>query len=83
MITEKKMEMPELWQALLSGKYDLANQMINRGANINELKKVEIDYERTLFHFAVMRRNVQCIRVLPNLGANINGRDSSGFKPLH
>ena len=82
-ITEKKMEIPELWEALLSGKYDLANQMINRGANINELKKVELYSEMTLLHYAAWKGNLQCIRVLANLGANVHARDNRNLTPLH
>ena len=77
---------PELWIALLSGEYYLATQMISYGANINEPAMVddEIDYEVRLLHYAVVvTSDVQCIRVLVNLGANVNARDTMHLTPLH
>ena len=79
----KKMDVPELWTALLSGQYDLANQMISRGANINEARETELNTVTTLLHYAVMKSDVQCIRVLANLGANFNACDSKNCTPLH
>ena len=67
---------------MLSGQYDLANQMISRGANVNEPTTTE-DSGMTLLHFAVMMNDIRCIRVLANLGANFNARDSNKCTPLH
>ena len=77
------MDMPKLWAALLSGEYDLANHMISRGANVNEPTETENDPETTLLHYAVELRNIQCIHILANLGANFNARDSNNCTPLH
>ena len=77
------MGMPKLWGALLSGQYGLANQMIYHGADVNEPTKTKIDSAATLLHFAVEKRDVQCIRALANLGANFNACDSWNRTPLH
>ena len=77
------MDMPKLWAALLSGEYDLANHMISRGANVNEPTETENDPETTLLHYAVEKRNIECIRVLANIGANFITRDSENRTPLH
>ena len=75
--------MPELWTALLKGEYDLANQMIDRGANINEAIETKFNFVTTLLHYAVEKSDVEFIRVLINLGANINARDGDNLTPLH
>ena len=77
------MDVPELWTALLSGQYDLANQMIDRGANVNESIKTNFDPMTTFLHYAVATSDVRCIRVLANLGANFNAGDSKNCTPLH
>ena len=77
------MDVPELWTAILSGQYYLANQMISRGANVNEYTRTEGDPMTTLLHYAVLTSDVRCIHVLANLGANFNARDSRNFTPLH
>ena len=81
------MEVPKLWTALLCGKYYLAKQLINRGANINEPAVVgqAENYEATLLHYAaaVTTSDVKRIRVLVSLGANVNARDSMNLTPLH
>ena len=77
------MAVPKLWTAILSGQYDLANQMISRGANVNEPTKTKDDPVTTLLHYAVMINDIRCIRVLANLGANFNARDSKNCTPLH
>ena len=77
------MHVPELWTAILSGQYDLANEMIFRGANVNEPTETEDDPVTTLLHYAVGLNDVRCIRVLAKLGANFNARDSKNRTPLH
>ena len=82
------MDVPELWKALLSEQYDLANEMICNGANVNETtikqdNKTKSNIEVTLLHYAVEMTNIKCIRILANLGANFNARDSWNRTPLH
>ena len=77
------MDVPELWTAILSGHYDLAKQMISRGANVNQPIKTENDPVTTLLHYAVAKNNVRCIRVLADLGADFNARGKNNRTPLH
>ena len=77
------MDIPELWKTLLLGKYDLENQMICNGANVNETRITTSNNAVTLLHDAVELNNIQCIRMLANLGADFNARDSWNRTPLH
>ena len=57
--------------------------MIYRGANVNEPIKTKGGDMVMLLHYAVSKSDVRCIRVLANLGANFNARDSWNRTPLH
>ena len=74
-----------LWTAVLKEDYDLASQLIGRGANVNELRIINhlSIAEITLLHYATITINVKLIRLLINYGANCNARDSLMCTPLH
>ena len=72
-----------LCTALLSGQYDLVNQMIYWWANINETKEIKFRSVTTLLHYAVTKSGGEWIRILSILGADFNTRDSENRTPLH
>ena len=72
----------ELWGAILRGEYDLVNQLICSGANVNDRVNNDVEPGMTLLHYATLELNVKIIRLLINHGANIDARDKWMRTPL-
>jgi len=61
------------------GNIELANRLLEMGANIN----IKVKDGQTLLHIAVKRRQLEFIKWLLDLGAKINAKDNRGNTPLH
>jgi ankyrin repeat protein len=64
-------------QAVLRGKYDVANQLLASGADIDVFNGTR--YPETTLHYCVMKDNVECVRYLVDHGANMYLEDSFGY----
>ena len=83
-ITEKKMDILtlRLCLALSLRQYDLANRLIDCGANVNEIRRIELT-KTTLLHYEAAVGDAQSVRLLVNHNANCNARDRMDRTPLH
>ena len=69
-----------LHAAALKGNADLADMLLNYGADVND----EDSKGRTPLHFAVEDdENTRIVKLLLRHGANINARDKNKCTPLH
>lgn len=64
-------------QAVISAKYDVANELLDRGADINEFNGNQ--YPETTLHYCVMKNKPECVRYLVEQGANQSLKDSFGY----
>ncbi|GIJ90262.1 hypothetical protein Asppvi_009216 [Aspergillus pseudoviridinutans] len=69
--------LPPLLEAVEAGSCDIAQQLLSAGANMTTTWYVPA------LHFAVDRNRGQIVRLLLQMGADINSRDSKGSTPLH
>ena len=68
---------------MLKEHYDLANQLIGSGANVNKPSNTVYNSVTTLLHYATKKKDVQRMRLLINYGANCHASDSDNRTPLH
>ena len=74
----------QMWEAILIGDYHLADQLICRGADVNQVLDDSFDPMMTLLHLAASSNDIRCVCFLTNRGANYNARDSlMDETPLH
>ncbi|KAJ8668920.1 hypothetical protein QAD02_000179 [Eretmocerus hayati] len=66
--------------AVLSDRTDLAQQVIEAGANVNATLD---SYGNTNLHLAVMKRNTEMVQLLLSSGALPNSVNNDGNTPLH
>jgi ankyrin repeat protein len=64
-------------QAVISGKYGVANELLDRGADIDGFNGNQ--YPETTLHYCVMKNNPECVLYLVEHGANIYLKDSFGY----
>ena len=64
-------------QAVVSGKYDVANELLASGADIDAFNGNQ--YPETTLHYCVMINKPECVRYLIEHGANIYLKDSFGY----
>ncbi len=67
--------------AVIRGDQTKVNAMIRRGVNINERSRGEFGY--TPLHLAILQQNMIMIRLLLEVGADVNKKSKSGNTPLH
>lgn len=65
------------YQAVVSGKYDVANHLLANGADIDAFNGNQ--YPETALHYCVMKNKPECVRYLVGHGANIYLKDSFGY----
>ena len=64
-------------QAVIWGKYDVANELLARGADIDGFNGNQ--YPETTLHYCVMKNKPECVLYLVEHGANIYLKDSFGY----
>lgn len=64
-------------QAVISGKYDVANKLLANGADIDTFNGNH--YPETTLHYCVMKNKPECVFYLVKHGANIFLEDSFGY----
>jgi ankyrin repeat protein len=64
-------------QAVIWGKYDIANELLARGADIDGFNGNQ--YPETTLHYCVMKNKPECVLYLVEHGANIYLKDSFGY----
>jgi ankyrin repeat protein len=64
-------------QAVISGKYGVANELLDRGADIDGFNGNQ--YPETTLHYCVMKNKPECVLYLVEHGANIYLKDSFGY----
>ncbi|KAH9057186.1 ankyrin repeat-containing domain protein [Lactarius vividus] len=62
-----------------NGNFDVAKLLVERGADVNTQNK----RRATLLHIAASKLNLESVRVLLDLGASVDMKDSQGQTPLH
>lgn len=64
-------------QAVISGKYDIANQLLASGADIDAFNGNQ--YPETTLHYCAMKNKPKCVSYLLEQGANVYLKDSFGY----
>ena len=64
-------------QAVAWGKYDVADELLSKGADINAMNGSE--YPETTLHYCVMKNKPECVIYLLEHGANKYLEDSFGY----
>ncbi len=67
-------------QAVISGKYDIADELLDRGADINGFNGRQ--HPETTLHYCVMKNKPECVQYLVIRGADKTLKDSFGYTVL-
>ena len=65
------------YQLMAWGKFDMANELLDNGADINAYN--DNKYPETALHYCVMKDNPECVSYLLDKGANKHIKDSFGY----
>ncbi len=65
------------YQMVAWGKYDIANELLDNGADIDALN--DSKHPETALHYCVMKDNHECVRYLLEKGASTYLEDSFGY----
>lgn len=69
----------QLTKAIFDSNYDQAEQIFNKGCNINNIN----EYGTTLLHLAVDKHDTRAVKFLLEHGAYLSTQDNDGQTPLH
>ena len=72
-----------VWNATIKGEFNLLEELVRSGGNVNEPYSTDLDSLATLLHELARLGNVQHIRTLLHYGASPAVRDYRGRTPLH
>lgn len=75
--TKDENEESIFYQAIAWDMYDIADQLLESGANIDIFNGSQ--YSETALHYCVMKNKPECVKFLISRGANKNLKDSFGY----
>ncbi|KAJ3202632.1 hypothetical protein HDU67_000388, partial [Dinochytrium kinnereticum] len=80
--SEQRLSGPSLYEAASKGDVDIIRKLAARGANLDEVTRLE-DKLETALHAATRGNHVNLVHILADSGANLNGTEEQFESPMH